>query len=330
MEFTTSRLGKWAAVAALVPFIAAAGVGELHALDYPVKPITIVVPFPPGGSTDLLARHIGERISKSLGQPVVVDNRAGAGGTVGANYVAQANPDGYTLLMGVSGTNAISAALRQLPYDPRTDLLPVSPLIYAPLVIVTRSDGPFTSVKEIVDYAKDEANGFTHGSPGVGTSMHMAGELFALETDTTLVHVPYQGSAAALQDLLGGKIDSMFGDLLVTYEYVTAGTLRAIAVTGKERHFMHPDVPTVDETVMPGFEELSWQGVFAPGGTPQEILDKVYAAVSDAVAQEDLKVFLRERGFLIDGRSQTELKAFISSEVDKWVGVVEKAGIKVE
>lgn len=206
---------------------------------FPEKPITIVVPFPPGGSTDLLARKIGESLSGTLGQPVVVENRGGAGGTVGANHVAKSDPDGYTLLMGVTGSNAISAALRDdLPYSPVTDFDPVSIVISSPLALVVNADSDFQSVQDVLDYAAANPDTFTHGTPGVGTSMHMAGELFALESGTKLVHVPYKGSAAALQDLLGGRIDAMFGDILVTSEYISAGRLRALGVTGTQEHYL--------------------------------------------------------------------------------------------
>ncbi|MEW5423229.1 Bug family tripartite tricarboxylate transporter substrate binding protein [Amorphus sp. 3PC139-8] len=296
--------------------------------SYPDKPITLVVPFPPGGSTDLLARQIGEAISGPLGQPVVVENRGGAGGTVGANYVVNSEPDGYTLLMGVTGSNAISAALRNdLPYDPVTDFDPVSIVIAAPLALVVNADSDFQSVQDVIDYAKENPERFTHGTPGVGTSMHMTGELFGLETDTKLLHVPYKGSAQALQDLLGGQIDGMFGDILVTSEYVKSGRLRALGVTSTQRHYLLPDVPTIEEAGVDGFAAFSWQGVFAPAGTPKPILDTLYDEISKALESEKLQAFFEEKGFLIESMPPAESKAFIAAEVEKWKGVVEAAGI---
>ncbi|WP_109466037.1 Bug family tripartite tricarboxylate transporter substrate binding protein [Albibacillus kandeliae] len=300
-----------------------------QAQGYPEKPITIVVPFPPGGSTDLLARKIGEAISGPLGQPVVVENRGGAGGTVGANYVAQSDPDGYTLLMGVTGSNAISAALRDdLPYSPTEDFDPVSIVISSPLVLVVNSESPYTSVEDVIAYAKENPETFTHGTPGVGTSMHMAAELFGLESGTKLVHVPYKGSAAALQDLLGGQIDSMFGDILVTSEYVKAGRLRPLAVTGTKEHYLLEGVPTMAEAGLTNYAAFSWQGIFAPAGTPPEVLDKLYGAISDAVASDDLQALFKERGFLVEGMPPAESKTFIASEVEKWTKVVDAAGLK--
>lgn len=309
-----------------------AGLGVLPAMaadGYPDKPITIVVPFPPGGSTDLLARKIGEAISGPLGQPVVVENRGGAGGTVGANYVAQSDPDGYTLLMGVTGSNAISAALRDdLPYDPVTDFDPVSIVISSLLALVVNADSDFQTVGDVLAYAADNPDTFTHGTPGVGTSMHMAGELFGLESGTTLVHVPYSGSAAALQDLLGGRTDAMFGDILVTSEYINSGRLRALGVTGTQEHYLLEGVPTIAESGVEGYSAVSWQGLFAPAGTPSEVLDALYQATSDALGSDALQALFRERGFLVEGMPPAESKAFIASEVEKWTAVVEAAGLK--
>lgn len=310
------------AAAAMLPLAAAAQ-------DYPTKPVTIVVPFPPGGSTDLLARKIGEAISGSLGQPVVIENRGGAGGTVGAHDVVRSDPDGYTLLMGVTGSNAISAVLRDdLPYDPVTDFDPVSIVISSPLVLVVNADSELQSVDDVLAFAKENPGLFTHGTPGVGTSMHMAAELFALQSQTELTHVPYQGSANALQDLLGGQIEAMFGDILVTSEYIASGRLRPIAVTGAQEHFMLEGVPTIAAAGLDDYAAVSWQGLFAPAGTPPEVLDTLYQAVSEAIATEDLQTFFAERGFLVEGMPPAESKAFIAAEVEKWGAVVDAAGLK--
>lgn len=305
--------------------------GAAQAQDYPTKPVTIVVPFPPGGSTDLLARQIAEKISGPLGQPVVVDNRGGAGGTVGANYVAQSANDGYTLLMGVTGSNAISGILRSdVPYDAVTDFDAVSIVVSAPLVLAVNASSDLETIEDVIAFANENPNAFTHGSPGVGTSMHMTGEMFALRTDTALVHVPYQGSAAAMQDLLGGALGAMFGDILVLSEHFERGGLRPIAVTSSERHFMLPDVPTIAESGVEGFEAVSWQGVFAPAGTPQEVLDRLYAEISAAMESEDMQAFFRERGFLVEGRSPGDSQAYIKEQIEMWTDVVDAAGIVVE
>ncbi|WP_118137841.1 tripartite tricarboxylate transporter substrate binding protein [Oceanicella sp. SM1341] len=313
-----------AAATALLPLA-----GPAAAQGFPERPVTIVVPFPPGGSTDLLARQIAEKISAPLGQPVVVENRAGAGGAVGANYVARSDPDGYTLLMGVTGSNAISSVLRDdLPYEPLKDFAPVSLVVSAPLVLVVNAESEFTSVADVIAFAQENPQTFTHGSPGIGTSMHLTGELFGLETGTELVHVPYAGSAAAMQDLLGGQLDAMFADLLVSSEYISGGRLRALAVTSAARHPMLPDVPTVAEAGVEGFAATSWQGVFAPAGTPEPVLDRLYEVVTAALTDDDLKAFFAERGFMVEGRTPAASQEFIAAEIDKWGKVVDAAGLK--
>lgn len=302
---------------------------SLAETDFPQKPITIVVPFGAGGSTDLLARKIGESVSATLGQPVVVENRGGAGGTVGANYVVNSDADGYTLLMGVTGSNAISAALRDdLPYSPTEDFDPVSIVVSSPLALVVRADSEYNTVQDVIDYAAANPEGFAHGTPGVGTSMHMTGELFGLESNTKLLHIPYKGSAAALQDLLGGQLDAMFGDILVTSEYIKSGALRPLAVTGTQEHFLLEGVPTISEAGLDGFAAFSWQGVFAPAGTDPEILAKLFDAVSTALESEDLKEVFAQRGFLVEGMDPAASKAFIADEVEKWTKVVDAAGLK--
>jgi tripartite-type tricarboxylate transporter receptor subunit TctC len=310
-----------------------ASASTVMAQAYPSRPVTLIVPFAAGGSTDLLARQIGAKISGPLGQPVVVENRGGAGGAIGANLVAKATPDGYTLLMGVSGSNAISAALRpDLPYDPVKEFAPISLVISSPLILVVNASSNYKSVKDVIEYAKAKPSAFTHGSPGIGTSMHMAGELFGLEAKVKLEHVPYKGSAsaAALQDLLGGQIDSMFGDLLVVLEHIKSGRLRALGVTSLTRHPMLPDVPTVAEAALPKYEAISWQGLFAPANVPQPVLDRLYAEVSKAIAADDLKNFFTERGFMIEARKPDESKVYVAAEVTKWKAVVQAAGIKPE
>lgn len=249
------------------------------AQTYPNKPIKIVVPFPPGGSTDLLARRLGEKLAASLGQPVVVENKPGAGGTTGADSVAKSPADGYTLLMGVTGSNAISASLYpSLPYDPLKDFAPVSQVVSAPLVLAVAAASPIKTVRDYLVAAL--ANPMTYGSPGNGTSMHLTGEMFEMATGVKLTHVPYRGSGPALNDLLGGSLQSMFGDFLVLLPQIKAGKVVPLAVTSIRRHPLLPDVPTVSESGLPGlagFEATSWQGVFAPATTPRDVVAKLNA-----------------------------------------------------
>ena len=310
------------AVAAMLPTMAAAQ-------SFPTKPIRIVVPFPPGGSTDLLARRIGEKLAAVWGQPVVVDNRAGAGGTLGADYVAKSAPDGYTLLMGVTGSNAIANALYpKLPYDVVKDFAPVSLVVSSPLVLVRNPGFAPKTVQEVVAAAKAKPGSISYGSPGNGTSMHLTGEMFKLSAKVSMLHIPYRGSAGALSDLMGGQIDTMFGDFLVVWPQLEAGKLQPIAVTSKTRHKMLPNVPTIAESGYPGFEALSWQGLFAPAATPPAIVEQLNREVNKALASADIQEYFGSRGFTLGGSSATEFKAFVKVEADKWAKIVQASGAK--
>lgn len=287
----------------------------------------IVVPFPPGGSTDLLARRIGERLGAALNRTVVVENRAGAGGTVGADHVAKSAPDGNTLLMGVTGSNAIAQALyAKLPYDVLKDFAPVSIVVSAPLVLAVHPDVKATSVQELVALAKARPGSLSYGSPGNGTSMHLTAEMFKQATGTSMVHIPYKGSAAALTDLMAGQIQLTFGDLLVLLPQLEAGKLRALAVTSAQRHPMLPQVPTVAESGYAGFQALSWQGLFAPAGTPAPLVATLSAEVKKAINAPDVRDFFAARGFLIDGMDPAASRAFVEAEVAKWTPIVKASG----
>lgn len=310
------------AVAAMLPAMAAAQ-------SFPAKPIRIVVPFPPGGSTDLLARRIGEKLAAVWGQPVVIDNRAGAGGTLGADHVAKSAPDGYTLLMGVTGSNAIANALYpKLPYDVVKDFAPVSLVVSSPLVLVRNPNFAPKTVQDVVAAAKARPGSISYGSPGNGTSMHLTGEMFKLSAKVSMLHIPYRGSAGALSDLMGGQIDTMFGDFLVVWPQLEAGKLQPIAVTSKTRHKMLPNVPTIAESGHPGFEALSWQGLFAPAATPPAIVEQLNREVNKALASADIQEYFGSRGFTLGGSSATEFKAFVKVEADKWARIVQASGAK--
>jgi tripartite-type tricarboxylate transporter receptor subunit TctC len=293
--------------------------------------VRIVVPFPPGGSTDLLARKLAENLTQSLGQTVLVENRPGAGGTVGSAYVAHAPADGYTLLMGVTGSHAVSFSLYAKPtYDPVKDFAAISMVVSSPLMLVKNSKIPANSVAELVSYAKKNPGKLSFGSPGNGTSMHLTGEMFALATGTQLLHVPYKGSAPALNDLLGGQLDTMFGDLLVVQQFVKSGKIQALAVTSSKRHPMFPDVPTVAESGVPNFEALSWQGLFAPAGTPPAVITRLNTEVVKVLDRPDMKEFFSSQGFIVTPTSPEQFKTFVAGEVTKWAAIVKAAGVPVE
>ena len=314
------------ALASLAMFLPVSGYAQA---TYPNKPIHIVVPFASGGSTDVLARRLGEKLAAGWGQPVVVDNRPGAGGTIGADFVAKSAPDGYTLLAGVTGSNAIAQPLYpKLPYDVVKDFAPLSIMVSAPLVLAVNPDVKATTAAEFLALAKSKPDALSFGSPGNGTSMHLTGEMYKQVAGVSMVHIPYRGSAAMLTDLMSGQIQSAFGDVLVLMPQIQAGTVRPLAVTSKTRHPMLPDVPTLDEAGLPGFEASSWQGLFAPAGTPPDIVEKLGAEVIKAMQSPDIKDFFAAQGFVVQGSTPAVFKAFVASEVNKWMPIVKNSGVQ--
>ncbi|MFM9981276.1 MAG: Bug family tripartite tricarboxylate transporter substrate binding protein [Burkholderiales bacterium] len=303
----------------------------VSAQPYPSKPLRFVVPFPPGGSTDLLARRLCERLQASMGQPCVVENKPGAGGAVGSEFVAKAAPDGYTLLLGVTGSHGISVSLNpKLPYHPVKDFAPISMLVSTSLVLVVGPQFPANTLAEYVTYAKGRPEQVTHSSPGNGTSMHLTGEMFNLASGTKLVHVPYKGSAGAVNDLMGGQVQSMFGDFLVVYPQVKGGKIKALAITSAKRHPMLPDVPTIAESGYPGFEALSWQGLFVPAGTPADIVAKLNAETLKALTAEDFRDAFAKQGFTVAGSSPAEFRAFIEAEIPKWARIIKAGNVTLQ
>ena len=303
----------------------------VSAQPYPSKPLRFVVPFPPGGSTDLLARRLCERLQASMGQPCVVENKPGAGGAVGSEFVAKAAPDGYTLLLGVTGSHGISVSLNpKLPYHPIKDFAPISMLVSTSLVLVVGPQFPANTLAEYVTYAKGRPEQVTHSSPGNGTSMHLTGEMFNLASGTKLVHVPYKGSAGAVNDLMGGQVQSMFGDFLVVYPQVKGGKIKALAITSAKRHPMLPDVPTIAESGYPGFEALSWQGLFVPAGTPADIVAKLNAETLKALTAEDFRDAFAKQGFTVAGSSPAEFRAFIEAEIPKWARIIKAGNVTLQ
>jgi tripartite-type tricarboxylate transporter receptor subunit TctC len=296
------------------------------AQDFPSKPIRIIVPFPPGGSTDIIGRRIAEKFQASMGQPVLVENKPGAGGAVGSEQVAKAAADGYTLGIGVTGSHAVSYSLNpKLPYQAK-DFDPISLVVSAPLTIVVNPSVPAKNLKELV--ALNQA--LNHGTPGNGTSMHLTAEMFNLAARTKFVHVPYKGTAGALNDLMGGQIQMMFGDFLVTLPQVKAGKIRALAVTSLQRHPLLLEVPTVAESGYPGFEALSWQGLFAPAGTPPAVMARLNAELRKAVTATDMQEYFASQGFFVGGNSPAEFRAFIDKEIPKWAQIVKAANVKID
>jgi tripartite-type tricarboxylate transporter receptor subunit TctC len=298
---------------------------------YPTKPIRIVVPFPPGGATDLIARAAGLRLQEALGQPVVIDNRPGAGGNIGAELVAKSPPDGYTLLMGTVGTQAINASLyAKMPYDAAKDFAPIVLVAGVPNVLVVNPSLPVNSVQELIAYAKANPGKLNFASSGSGTSIHLSGELFKVMTGVQMQHVPYKGSAPAVSDLVAGQVQLMFDNLPPSLPQIKAGKLRALAVTSAAHAPALPDVPTIAEAGVPGFEASSWFGLLAPARTPPEIVAKINAEIAHWLATPEAKEKLLAQGANAAGGTPQDFAKHIAAETAKWAKVVKESGAKVE
>nr|WP_145551044.1 tripartite tricarboxylate transporter substrate binding protein [Variovorax boronicumulans] len=319
-----------AACAQALPVLAQSG--------WPNKPIRMVVPFAPGGTTDILARAVAVELTKSLGQPVVVDNKAGAGGNIGADIVAKAAPDGYTILMGTVGTHAINKWLYdKMPYDPVKDFAPISLVAGVPNVMVVNADKAralkIHNVQDFIAYAKANPGKLNMASSGNGTSIHMAGELFKTMTGAYMVHFPYKGSGPALMDMVGGNMDVMFDNLPSALQQIKAGKLTALAVTSAQRSAALPDVPTVEQAGGPalkGFEASSWFGLLAPAGTPPEIVNRIQQDVAKAIKTPEVSERLLAQGAIPSGNTPQQFAALIAAELKKWQPVVKASGAKVD
>ena len=298
---------------------------------YPTKPIRLVVPFPAGGATDILARAVAQKLTEAWGQSVVVDNRPGAGGNIGSELVARALPDGYTLEMGTVGTHAINASLYpKMPYDHMKDFVPVILVAGVPNVLVVNPSVPANSVQELIAYAKANPGKLNFASSGSGTSIHLSGELFKVMAGVQMTHIPYKGSAQALQDLIGGQVQLMFDNLPPSLPQIKAGKLRALAVTTAARAAALPDVPTIAESGLPEFEASSWFGVLAPTGTPPPIIAKLNAEIGKWLATSEAKEKLVAIGANIAGGTPEDFARHIAAETLKWAKVVKDSGAKVD
>jgi len=316
--------------------IAAAGfctAGQAYAQaasTFPNKPIHIIVTFTSGGAPDILARLIGEKLNAAWGQPVIVDNKPGAGGNIGADYVAKAAPDGYNLVLGTVGTHSINGALYQnMPYDMVKDFTPVSLLASTPNMLVVNNDVPAKNLKEFIALGKKEGK-MTFASSGSGTSIHVSGELFKTMTGIDMQHIPYKGRASAIPDLLGGRVTMMFDNMPSSLPLVREGKLRALGVTSAKRSAAAPDIPTLAEAGLPGFEAVSWFAMFAPANTPAPVVDKLQAEISRIVKSPDIAKKLLDLGLDPSGSTPAELAAYQKSEIAKWSKVVKDSGAKVE
>jgi tripartite-type tricarboxylate transporter receptor subunit TctC len=306
---------------------AAAGIGPARALDYPTRPVHVIVGYPAGGTTDILARLVGQYLSERLGQQFVIDNRSGAGNNIGTEVVVNAAPDGYTLLL-VNPANAINATLyEKLPFNFIRDIAPVAGIIRVPNVMEVNPAVPAKTVAEFIAYAKANPGKVNMASSGNGTSIHVSGELFKMMSGVDMLHVPYRGSAPALTDLMGGQVQVLFDNMPSSIEYLKVGKLRPLAVTTTSRSDALPGVPTVAETV-PGYEASAWFGLGAPKGTPAEIVDKLNAAVNAGLADPKLKARLADLGGTMLVGPPADFGKLIAEETEKWAKVVKFSGAR--
>ena len=299
--------------------------------DYPSRPIRFVVPYPAGGPLDTVARLLGQKVSESMKQPVIVDNRPGAGGNIGADFVAKAAPDGYTILMGAVATHAINPTLySHIPYDPVADFMPVTQVASTPNVLVVNPSLPSKNVREFIAYAKANPGKLNFGSGSTGSAGHLAGELFKTMAGVDMTHVPYKGAGPAMQDLVAGQIQLMFDNLASSLGQIRAGKVRALAVTTAKRTSLAPDLPTIAESGLPGFDINTWFGVFVPAKTPQPIVDRLHAEFTRALAMPDVRQKMVDLGAEPVGSTPAEFAAYIRSEKDKYARVIKASGAKVD
>jgi tripartite-type tricarboxylate transporter receptor subunit TctC len=316
-------------IAALL--IGAACVAQHAHAAYPEKPVRLVMPFPAGGSGDFVARVLAQRLSERMGQQFVVENRPGGAGTIGADAVAKARPDGYTLLLGTISSHAINPALYPtMPYDPVADFVAVSQIVFIPNVLVVNPAVPAHSVQELAALAKARPRQFLYATAGYGTSHHISAELFKRMAGVDLVHTPFKGNAAALLDLVSGRVQLMFDNVSNPLSQIEAGKLRALATTGPARSPVLPDIPTMAEAGFPGYVVRSWFGLFAPKGTPQPIVERLSSETRQALGEPVVGNRLVSSGFEPAGSTPIEFGAFVRSEIARWAQVVRELGIKVE
>jgi tripartite-type tricarboxylate transporter receptor subunit TctC len=335
-------------VARLFRFVATRSAGALAALafagaclvalavpaqaqDYPTKPVKMVVPFPPGGSLDITGRLIAQRLSEMWGQSVVVENRPGAGGNIGADFVAKSPPDGYTILMGALSTHAVNPSLyRKMPYDAAKDFVPITLIATTPNVLVVNASSPVNSVKEFIAYTKANPGKLSFGSGSNGSAGHLAGELYKVETGTDSVHIPFKGGAPATQALLAGDTQFMFDNLANAMAQVKAGKLKALAVTTAERSKLVPELPTLAEAGLPGFDISTWYGFFAPAGTPPAVVAKWNADVTKILTSPDVRAKLMADGAEPAPNTPEQFQQMIARELAKYARIVKASGAKVD
>jgi tripartite-type tricarboxylate transporter receptor subunit TctC len=329
-RFFAARLNGAALALIAAMFAVAPAHAQPAASAFPDKPMRIVVTFTPGGAPDILARLLAERFTAAWGQPVLVDNRPGAGGNTGADFVAKAAPDGLTIVVGTVGTHSINGALyAKMPYDMVKDFSPISLLATTPNMLVVNNDVPAKNLKDFIALGKKEGK-MTFASSGSGTSIHVSGELFKTMTGIDMVHIPYKGRATAIPDVLGGRVTMMFDNMPSSLQLVREGKLRALGVTSSQRSAAAPDIPTIAESGLPGFDAVSWFALFAPANTPKPIIEKLQTEVRKILKTPEVAKRLADAGLEPVGSTPDELAAYQKAEIAKWVKVVKESGAKAD
>ena len=299
--------------------------------NYPNRSITMVVAFPAAGTTDILARLIGQKLTEKFKQTVVIENRPGAGGNIGTAYVAKAAPDGYTIMMGTIGTQSINPSLyKKMPYDAAKDFVPITRAAMVPNLLVVNKDAPFNTLPEMLSYEKANPGKLTYGSSGNGTTLHLSGELFNLMAGSKITHIPYKGSTPAVADLMGGQISMIFDNMPSVIQQVKSGRLKALAVTSAQRNSQLPEIPTIQEIGVAGYEVWSWFGLLAPAATPKPIVDKLNATIVEIIKQPDVQAKIIELGAVPVPETSAEFGAFIAAETLKWAKVIKGANIGMD
>ena len=315
----------WLALAAMAVAAAAS------AQPFPSKPIRIIVPYPPGGTSDILARSVGQKMGEAFGQPVVVENKPGATGNIGADFVAKSPADGYTLLLADIGSLAIApSVVATLPFDPVKDFAPVAMVAYSPHLLVVHPSVPAKDVKELVALAKATPDSLNFAVSGLGGANHLAGIDFAQRAGIKWTYIPYKGGSQALTDMVGGQAQVMFNGMLATYPFVKDGKLKALAISSAKRFAAAPDVPTVAESGLAGFETGSWQGIVAPAGTPPEVVRKLHATTMAILSTPEMKERLDKAGTEVRAMSPEQFGDFIRGERDRWAKVVKESGARFD
>jgi tripartite-type tricarboxylate transporter receptor subunit TctC len=320
-----------ATVIAVAASLGFAGSEALYAETYPTRSVTLIVPSAAGGGTDTIARLIGDQLSKQLGQGFVVENRTGGGMLVGTTAAAKAAPDGYTLLVGLTGNMSVNPSLfAKLSYDPLADFTPVAMLANYPFLVVVNNDLPAKSINDLIALLKARSGQIDYASAGNGTGQHLAPELFKMMTGTEMGHVPYRGAQPAYQDVISGRVPVFFDNMSTAMSLVKGGKVRALAITSKKRSALMPELPTVDEAGVPGYEYYTWFGLWAPKGTPQPIVEKLYAEVRTALADPTVQQRIADTAGEPSQMPREQIDLFVKTEIAKWAEVVKRAGIKVE